>query len=72
MKQPFDWTQRIDSDAQWIEIIIQDAHKYGSGHHSNADFDKIRGILQALVSDVQAHTRDEMTNRVISIQSEVK
>jgi hypothetical protein len=72
MKQPFDWTQRIDSDAQWIEIIIQDAHKYGAGFHSNADFAKIRSILQGLVSDVQAHTREEMTNRVFTAQNEVK
>jgi hypothetical protein len=53
MLKQVDWTLRIERDAERIEAIIQDAHKYGSGFHSNADFAKIREILQALVKDVQ-------------------
>jgi hypothetical protein len=62
----FDWTQRIERDADTIREIIMDEHKYGCGFHSDKDFTKIREILKGLVYDVQSteyHNNDMKVDR---------
>lgn len=52
MKQPFDWTGRIEHDLDWIHDLV----KHDVGLLKNANYVKIREILQKLQQDVEAGT----------------
>ena len=59
MKQPFDWTNRIEMEIASIQSLMSKRIS------KTKKEEKLQQLLAGLISDVEGKTRDQLTNRPI-------